>query len=96
VQNFSFVSSVLQKKINFNNFQPIIKITKNYRKEVSALPTCHEMKKGEIYVCEECGLAFQVIKECKDVGVPVAECGCHESAENACTFSCCGKEMVKK
>ncbi len=57
--------------------------------------SCHNMKKGEIYVCEECGLELQVVKECKDAGTPAEECGCHPKAD-PCTFSCCGKDLVKK
>jgi len=57
--------------------------------------SCHNMKKGEIYVCEDCGLELQVVKECKDVDTPAEECSCHPKAD-ACTFSCCGKDLVKK
>jgi predicted SprT family Zn-dependent metalloprotease len=32
------------------------------------MTNCHEMKKGEVYVCSECGLELQVVKECKDSG----------------------------
>lgn len=59
------------------------------------MPSCHEMKKGEIYTCQDCDLELQVIKECTDVGKPQEECGCHVKAA-ACTFSCCGKDLVKK
>jgi hypothetical protein len=61
----------------------------------NAMPNCHEMKNGEIYSCEDCGLELQVIKECKDSGKPAEECGCHPAA-GPCTFSCCGKDLVKK
>ncbi|MEE4310566.1 MAG: hypothetical protein V2J62_01740 [candidate division KSB1 bacterium] len=53
------------------------------------------MKKGEIYVCEHCGLELQVIKECKDSHKPAEDCGCHPEG-SPCTFSCCGEDMVKK
>jgi hypothetical protein len=56
------------------------------------MPSCHEMKKGEIYVCEDCGLEIQVVKECKDCGQEEAACGCDED----CNFACCGEEMKKK
>ena len=65
------------------------------RKEVSEMANCHEMKAGEVYVCRECGIELQVVKECKDVGTPAEQCGCHATAD-PCTFSCCGKELVKK
>ena len=59
------------------------------------MPNCHEMKKGEIYVCESCGLELQVINECDEVGTPAEECGCHPSDEIP-DFMCCGKSLVKK
>jgi ribosomal protein L34E len=65
------------------------------RKEDSKMANCHEMKKGEVYVCKECGLELQVVKECRDVGTPAEQCGCHETAD-PCTFSCCGMDLVKK
>jgi hypothetical protein len=60
------------------------------------MPGCHDLRHGEIYVCSDCGLELQVVKECRDVGKPAAECGCHEGHEHACTMTCCGKELVKK
>jgi predicted nucleic acid-binding Zn ribbon protein len=59
------------------------------------MPNCHEMKKGEVYVCEDCGLELQVVRECKDAGTPAEECGCHATAD-PCSMSCCGTELVKK
>lgn len=59
------------------------------------MPNCHEMKRGEIYVCEDCGLGLQVVKECKHAWVPAEKCGCHPTA-GPCTFNCCGKDLVKK
>lgn len=55
------------------------------------MASCHEMKKGEVYLCEECGIELQVVAECKDAGN--ASCG---TGGESCTFSCCGKELVKK
>jgi hypothetical protein len=34
------------------------------------MASCHEMRLGQIYVCESCGLALKVVKECKEVGTP--------------------------
>ena len=59
------------------------------------MANCHDMKTGEIYVCEECGIELQVIKDCKDAGIPADQCACHTDAA-PCTFSCCGKDLVKK
>ena len=56
---------------------------------------CHDMKKGEVYLCKECGVELEVVAECKDVGKPADDCGCHPSA-TPCTFSCCGKSLEKK
>jgi hypothetical protein len=53
------------------------------------------MKNGEVYTCPDCGIELQVINECKDVGTPAESCDCHTTAA-PCTFSCCGKDLVKK
>ena len=53
---------------------------------------CHEMKLGQVYVCEDCGLELQVVKECAECGKPSEECGCAEH----CTFECCGKPLALK
>ena len=29
------------------------------------MPSCHQMKLGQVYVCEECGLELKVVKACK-------------------------------
>ncbi|MFW9902354.1 MAG: hypothetical protein ACFFDY_13890 [Candidatus Thorarchaeota archaeon] len=47
---------------------------------------CHEMKEGDKYVCEDCGLEFTVTK------------GCDCADESACSdmgFTCCGETMKK-
>ena len=59
------------------------------------MPSCHDMKNGEVYVCPDCGIELQVIKECKDVGTPAESCDC-QATDAPCTFSCCGKELVRK
>jgi hypothetical protein len=59
------------------------------------MPSCHDMKKGEVYICKDCGLELQVVKECKDAGTPAEACACHTDA-GPCTFSCCGADLVKK
>lgn len=48
---------------------------------------CHEMKQGDIFVCEDCGLELKVTK------------GCDCADKNACSdmgFTCCGEAMKKK
>jgi len=63
--------------------------------EVCVMPNCHEMKTGEIYYCEECGIELEVLKQCKDADKPAEECKCHPD-NDPCTFSCCGMELKKK
>lgn len=59
------------------------------------MTSCHDMKNGEIYVCNDCGLELQVVKECKEAGTPAEDCACHAEG-NPCTFSCCGQDLVKR
>jgi hypothetical protein len=50
------------------------------------------MELGQVYVCEDCGLELEVVKECVDCGEDAASCECEEH----CDFSCCGEEMKLK
>ncbi len=52
------------------------------------------MKTGDIYVCKDCGLQLQVIKQCKDYGVPPEESSCCDTPEE-CELTCCGKPLEK-
>ena len=47
---------------------------------------CHEMKTGEIYECQSCGLQLQVLTSCGDT----AACSCTEPV------SCCGQPLTLK
>jgi hypothetical protein len=47
---------------------------------------CHEMKTGEVYVCQSCGLEIKVMSSCGDTGV----CSCTEPV------SCCGQPLTLK
>jgi hypothetical protein len=52
--------------------------------------SCHDLKKGDVLVCEECGLELKVNKACN--------CG-EEEETGACTeggFTCCGGPMKVK
>lgn len=49
---------------------------------------CHDMKEGMVLTCGDCGFELKVVKECKECGADVKECGCSE-----CTFVCCDKPM---
>ena len=52
---------------------------------------CDQMKVGEIYVCEQCGFEFQVLKECVHQDEMKHDGSCHEAG-----FGCCGDEMKLK
>ena len=52
---------------------------------------CHEMKVGEVYMCEDCGLELQVVKSCVEEEAPEDSCSC-----TPCRFVCCGQDLVKK
>ena len=52
---------------------------------------CHDMRKGDVYVCKDCGLELEVRAECKDCGKPASACEC-----GPCTFVCCDQELQKK
>ena len=55
------------------------------------MPSCHDMKIDDVYMCEDCGMELKVVKQCDESEVPADECGC-----DPCTFVCCGTEIVKK
>lgn len=52
------------------------------------MANCAEMKEGDIFVCETCGLELKVTKTC----------ACIVGEEVSCTvpLQCCGKDMTKK
>lgn len=56
------------------------------------MPSCHDMKLGQVYVCEGCGLELEVVQECDECGEEAGECTCIEH----CSFECCGQEMKLK
>ena len=56
------------------------------------MTSCHDMKLGRIYVCGECGLELQVVKECQECGESADDCGCTDH----CTFECCGEPLKLK
>lgn len=51
------------------------------------MANCSEMKEGEVFLCEKCGLELRVDKPCR--------CDAHGGG---CTvpLQCCGQEMIKK
>jgi hypothetical protein len=52
------------------------------------MANCGEMKKGDVYVCKNCGLELQVVKKC----------ACGSGGTQSCTvpLQCCGANMEKK
>jgi hypothetical protein len=52
---------------------------------------CDEMREGEVYYCEHCGLEIEVVEECS-----------HEEGEEAgevckiTEFTCCGEPLSLK
>jgi hypothetical protein len=52
------------------------------------------MKKGEVYVCNDCGLKLEVVEECT-CNESTQDCSCYTKPES-CSFNCCGEEMQKK
>jgi hypothetical protein len=52
------------------------------------MANCSEMKEGDLYHCDTCGLELAVKKTCT----------CKPGSEDACSvpLMCCGKEMNKK
>lgn len=52
---------------------------------------CTDMKKGDVYYCDECGLEIQVMKECEGCGTSEDTCDHVE-----CRFVCCDKFLKRK
>jgi hypothetical protein len=52
---------------------------------------CHEMKKGQVYMCKGCGLELEVVKECNECGSSEDEC-----KHQACEFTCCDEPLRLK
>ena len=49
---------------------------------------CHDMKKGQVYYCPDCGLEIKIVNECKQCCGDEDNCGC--------SFSCCGSDLKLK
>ncbi len=52
------------------------------------MANCCDMKEGDLFYCDTCGLELEVKKTCT----------CQPGADDCCTvpLSCCGKEMALK
>ncbi len=52
---------------------------------------CDEMRLGQVYFCEGCGLELKVVNECEE------DCGDEEACEcGACEFVCCDAPLKLK
>ncbi len=53
---------------------------------------CDEMREGDIYVCEVCGLEIEVLEECSH------EEGAEDNDETCAVegFTCCGQPLTLK
>jgi hypothetical protein len=55
---------------------------------------CHDMRKGQVYVCEGCGVELEVVKECCSEEAKEG-CKCHvEGGE--CEMMCCERPLKLK
>lgn len=55
---------------------------------------CHDLKKGEVYVCDDCGIQLEVKKECSEHREHhEGEC-CDKAGQ--CILTCGDKELVIK
>jgi len=52
---------------------------------------CHDMKEGQVYVCEECGLELKVAKSCTADSNHPKGVSC-----TRCIHVCCNKDMKLK
>lgn len=59
------------------------------------MASCHDMKIGQVYICEDCGVELKVVKECANIEMSAAECGCHDGDDEG-GFFCCGKPLELK
>jgi hypothetical protein len=52
---------------------------------------CDEMRQGDVYVCEQCGLEIEILEECSHVD--------EDDADETCRleeFRCCGEPLTLK
>ncbi len=90
VKNNRKIENAAKLKI-FINYNSLLS-NANYKKTGGTqMGTCHEMTKGQIYVCEDCGLELQVVNECTSCGTSAEEC-----KHTTCEFICCDKPLKLK
>jgi len=52
------------------------------------MANCADMKEGDVYTCDSCGLELKVTNTCS--------CGTGEEGACSVPLQCCGKDMAKK
>ena len=52
---------------------------------------CDEMREGDLYVCEKCGLEIEIVEECNHEDGEEADETCHITE-----FMCCGEPLTLK
>jgi hypothetical protein len=57
------------------------------------MPKCHDLKRDEVYGCQQCKLEMKVIRECECDDSSEA-CACYTQPDS-CVFTCCNEEMKK-
>jgi hypothetical protein len=60
------------------------------------MPNCSELKTGDSYVCDDCGLEIQVTNQSSFAAAAgPAACGSFTTDAPNSVFACCGQDMVK-
>jgi len=61
------------------------------------MPTCREMKKGDTYFCDDCGLEIQVTNQSSYAAAAGSTaCGSYTTDAPSVNLKCCGADMTKK
>jgi hypothetical protein len=58
------------------------------RKGGNQMANCAEMKKGDVFVCNSCGLQLEVVNPCT--------CGTESGEACSVPLKCCNQDMTKK
>lgn len=53
---------------------------------------CHDLEKGKVYQCQNCGLEIEIKKSCD---CKEKNCKCLREDDH-CSFKCCGQKLKKK
>ncbi len=55
---------------------------------------CQDMKKGEVYVCEGCGVELEVVRECRTE--ETEESRARHVEADGCEVKCCDRPLKLK